>query len=244
MATSVDHAIVLAAGNGDRFHSGIPQSKLVTSVAGTPLLIRTLTSAWQAGITHAHLVLGFDADRVRALAIGGAPDGLSLHFHLNHNWHQENGISVLAARAGVADRPFALLMGDHIFEAGALESLMRLPRLAGEALIGVDHLTSDPEIVLEATKVRMRDGLVTAIGKSVHPFDALDTGLFVCDESLFAALDTACAAGDTTLSGGMARLAAGGLVRGIDLGPARWCDIDTLADLTIAEALIDPVHVS
>jgi choline kinase len=233
-------AIVLAAGNGDRFQNGSARSKLVTPVAGIPLLVRTMISARAAGITEAHVVLGYDAERVRALAMSQAPGGLTLHFHFNRDWHQENGRSALQPRAPVQGRPFAVLMGDHIFEPRALEWLARTPRRRGEALVGIDRHTTDPAIVAEATKVRTDGDRVTAIGKTIDPFDGLDTGLFVCDESLFDALADACAAGDTTLSGGIARLAAQELVRGVDVGFARWCDIDTLGDLAMAEALANP----
>jgi choline kinase len=241
MSEPLRHAIVLAAGNGDRFHSGSRHSKLVTPVAGTPLLIRTLTSAREAGVTDAHIVLGYDADHVRAVAVSQAPVGLSLHFHLNRQWQEENGRSVLQARAALAGRTFAVLMGDHIFEPRALESLASARRNAGEALVGIDRHTNEPEIVLEATKVRLRGDRVTAIGKTIEPFDGLDTGLFVCDTSLFTAIDDACAAGDTTLSAGVGRLAALGLVRGVDIGLAKWCDIDTIADLTMAEQLTESI---
>jgi 1L-myo-inositol 1-phosphate cytidylyltransferase len=241
MSNYVHDAIVLAAGNGDRFRNGSRHSKLITPIAGTPLLIRTLTSAHHAGITDAHIVLGYDADGVRSLARSQAPAGLRLHFHLNRHWREENGRSVLEARAALANRPFAVLMGDHIFEPRALEAMLRVSRRAGEALVGVDRRTTDPDIVTEATKVSLRSGRVTAIGKALDTFDGLDTGLFVCDASLFTALGESCAAGDTTLSGGVARLAAKGLVRGIDIGLARWCDVDTIADLTMAEELTQPV---
>jgi 1L-myo-inositol 1-phosphate cytidylyltransferase len=235
-------AIVLAAGNGDRFHSASPRSKLLTPVVGVPLLIHTLQNAWKAGISDAHVVLGYDADSVRRLATSGAPDGLDLHFHLNRDWHQENGLSVLAARACFDDQPFALMMGDHIFEPRVLERLLNVRRVPGEALLGIDRRTDDPEIAFEATKVRLRADRVVAIGKALDRYDALDTGLFVCDRMLFSALDASCAAGDSTLSGGIRRLAAQGLVRGVDIGDAQWCDVDTVDDLTLAEELLTPVR--
>jgi choline kinase len=241
----VHDAIVLAAGNGDRFHNESARSKLLTPVVGVPLLIHTLQSAQKAGITDAHIVLGYDADAVRTLATSRAPDGLHLHFHLNRDWHQENGVSVLAARRsfdGADDQPFALMMGDHLFEPRVLERLLNVGRARGEALLGIDRRTDDPEITFEATKVRLRGDRIVAIGKSLDAYDALDTGLFVCDPTLFAALEESCATGDSTLSGGVRRLAAQGLVRGVDIGDARWCDIDTVADLTLAEELLAPVR--
>lgn len=238
----VHRAIVLAAGNGDRFRNGSSHSKLLTPVAGTPLLIRTLTSARRAGITEAHVVLGYDADAVRALALSEAPTDLVLHFHLNHDWHLENGRSVLAARALMdepfAGEPFALMMGDHLFEADVLRVLLHSRLKVDEALLGIDRFTTDFEIVSEATRVRMHDGRITAIGKNLDPFDALDTGLFVCQSSLFDALEASCLDGDSTLSGGVRRLAARGLVRGVEIGSSRWCDIDTKNDLALAEEML------
>ena len=62
--------------------------------------------------------------------------------------------------------------------------------------------------------------------------------MFVCAPALFDALAAAQAAGDTTLSGGIRRLAARGLVHGFDIGDAQWCDIDTLSDLAAAESAL------
>jgi choline kinase len=238
LTSFVRDAVILAAGNGDRFRTESGHSKLLTPVMGTPLLIRTLRSAREAGITRAHVVLGYDAGSVKALAEAAAPADLSLHFHHNPEWHQENGLSVLAARTCFGDRPFALMMGDHIFEARVLRHLLGIRRRRDEALLAIDRQAHDADTAAEATKVRIVDGRVVAIDKTLHPYDALDTGLFVCQPSLFPALDAARADGDSTLSGGIRRLAARGLVRGIDVGDARWCDVDTLADLSVAEGLL------
>jgi choline kinase len=231
----VRDAIVLAAGNGDRFRQDAAKSKLLTPIAGTPLLVRTLVSASRAGITTVHLVLGYDAERVADLAASAAPRDLRIDHHVNLDWQRENGVSVLAARACLHDRPFALLMGDHLFDAAALERLLLSPRGKHETLLCVDRGPTQPELAAEATRVRMSDGRITAIGKGLEPYDALDTGLFVCDPSLFDALDESCAEDDTTLSGGIRKLTARGLVRGVEIGDAAWCDVDTVEDVAHAE---------
>jgi choline kinase len=236
--SSVRDAIVLAAGNGDRFRQNRPRSKLFTPIAGTPLLIRTLASAYRTGITTVHLVLGYDADHVASLAVSGAPPGLHVHLHLNLDWRRENGVSALAARECLRDRPFALLMGDHLFDARALQTLLSSPRGRGETLLCVDRRQARSEAAEEATRVRMRSGRIIAIGKGLEPYDALDTGLFVCDPALFEALDESCSEGDTTLSGGIRKLTARGLVRGVDIGDSRWCDVDTVEDVEQAEHVV------
>lgn len=206
---------------------------------GIPLIARTLDSAAAAGIRRADLVLGYCKDEVRALAERFAPASLALRFHVNERWHEENGLSVLAARGHYDRRRFAVLMGDHLFESASLARLLAEPAGDGESLLGVDARPAPRAVAEEATRVRL-DGerRIVDIGKMIEPYDALDTGLFVCAPPLFRALDESCAAGDTTLSGGIRRLAARRLIRGVDLGDALWCDIDTVADLRAAEDLL------
>lgn len=234
----VREAIVLAAGNGDRFGGG--DSKLIRPVLGVPLLGRTLASAAAAGVSSVDIVLGYQADRVRAVAERAAPPGLALRFHHNQDWHRENGLSVLAARGRFVNRRFALLMGDHLFDAATLERLLRAPAGPDESLLAIDGRRAEPDVAAEATRVRVDPGTgaIVAIGKHLDPYDALDTGLFVCAPQLFDALDAARASDDTTLSGGIRRLAARGLVSGVDIGDGVWRDIDTADDLRTAEALL------
>lgn len=232
----VKDAVVLAAGNGERFHNGSHQSKLLQPILGQPLIIRTLTSAAEAGVTRFEIVVGYEAGAVRAVIERGAPSGVSVHFTHNPDWHLENGVSALAVRDRFVGRRFALLMGDHLFEPAVLAGLLRAE--VAESILAVDLGPARPDVAAEATKVRLAGDRITAIGKDLEPYDALDTGLFVCAPVLFGALDAARAAGDTTLSGGIRRLAADGLMRARDIGDAAWHDIDTMADLETAIALL------
>ena len=238
MMAPVHTALVLAAGNGDRFRNLTRESKLLQSVLGRPLIIRTLETARDAGISAFEIVLGYHADRVRAAIERQAPPDVALHFTHNPDWHLENGVSVLAARGRLRSR-FALLMGDHLFEARVLRQLLLASVDARASLLAVDSRPAAPEIAAEATKVRLRGSRIIAIGKTLTTYDALDTGLFVCAPSLFDALEAARAQGDTTLSGGIRILAARGLMRSFDIGDATWCDIDTIEDLHSAELLLD-----
>jgi choline kinase len=231
-------ALVLAAGNGDRFRTASRQSKLLQPILGEPIILRTLSAARDAGITRVEVVLGYEADSLRAVIEDRVPIGLHVHFSYNFEWHLENGVSVLTARSRLADRRFALLMGDHLFEPAVLARLLSEPVVADESLLAVDSRPARPEVAAEATKVRLSGDRIVAIGKALQEYDALDTGLFVCAPSLFAAIDRSRAAGDTTLSGGIRELAGQGLMRGIDIGDADWYDIDTLADLQHAESLL------
>ncbi len=240
----VRDALILAAGNGDRFLNGTKHSKLLQPVLGEPLIVRTLKTARDAGITRVEVVVGYEAGAVRDMVERHAPAGVAAHFTFNPEWQLENGVSVLAARGRLGDRRFALLMGDHLFEAPVLARLLDMPASGRESMLAVDSRSVGSEAAFEATKVRL-DGhsRILAIGKDLTQYDALDTGVFVCAPAIFAALEASCAEGDTTLSGGIRRLAASGLMRAVDIGGAAWCDIDTLADLRTAEIMLgEPEH--
>lgn len=234
----VSRAVILAAGNGDRFHNPTHDSKLLQPLLGQPILLRTLDAAYDAGIRSATVVLGYQADRVRALAEAGKPRGLEVSFAINPEWRLENGVSALAARSSVGSNRFALLMGDHVFEPPVLQRMLRLDVADGESLLAIDARPVPREVADEATKVRREGSRIVAIGKDLAEYDALDTGVFVFSPVLFDALERSRALGDTTLSGGVRLLAARGLMRGVEIGDATWCDIDTLSDLAAAESAL------
>jgi choline kinase len=234
----VRRAVILAAGNGDRFHTPAHDSKLLQPLLGQPILLRTITAAHEAGVEHITLVLGYQAARVRALAERAAMPGLSFSFLVNPHWHLENGVSALTARAEMRDGHFALLMGDHVFDPDVLARMLRHPLEADESLLAVDATPVPPAVADEATKVRRIGTRIVAIGKDLTDYDALDTGVFVCAPVLFDALEQSQAGGDTTLSGGIRRLAKAGLMHAFEIDGARWCDIDTVADLAAAESAL------
>lgn len=240
----VSDAIVLAAGNGDRFQNTTRQSKLLQPLLGQPLILRTLGTAAEAGIASFEIVLGYQADAVRTAIEPHLPPGTTAHFTYNPEWHLENGVSALAVRHRLSDRRFALLMGDHLFEAAVLARLRGAAIGPDESLLAIDARAAPAAIAAEATKVRLEGDRIVAIGKNLDVYDALDTGLFICAPSLFGALDTARRAGDTTLSAGIRQLAARRLMRGADVGNASWFDIDTVEDLQAAEGVLTPLPES
>jgi choline kinase len=243
VSVGISRAVVLAAGNGDRFNNGRKSSKLLHPVLGETLIHRTLSSACAAGITAVTIVLGYQAEQIRQAVLAATPAGLQISYAYNPDWHLENGTSVLAARRFQSASRFALLMGDHLFEPASLQRLLNTPIDYDNLLLAVDRHPSADVAAYEATKVRLRDGWITEIGKSLDPYDALDTGMFVCGESVFDALAQAAAAGDTTLTGGVRILAARGLARARDITGAYWQDVDTIDDLHAAEAaLVTGLH--
>ena len=121
------------------------------------------------------VIVGYQAGAVERPAAAATPPGVTLRFHRNDRWHEENGISALVARPHIGGERFALLMGDHIFHWRVLQHLVGRPVHGNESLLAIDRSTTSSVQVAEATKVRLHGDRITAIGKDLNPFDAIDT---------------------------------------------------------------------
>lgn len=56
---AVRRAVILAAGNGDRFRTPTGESKLLQPLLGQPILLRTIEAAREAGVRAITVVLGY-----------------------------------------------------------------------------------------------------------------------------------------------------------------------------------------
>jgi choline kinase len=235
--TAISEAVILIAGQGSRLRGADSNFlKPFVAVLGRPLLSYILDAVSYAGVNSICFVVGYENERVIAQAKQLIPSHITASFVVNRDWQKQNGISLLAA-AGHVSAPFLLTMGDHVFEDSIIDCLLENfePGLLNIAIDRKLHSIVDLD---DAMKVQTRGNKVTGIGKNLRSYDAIDTGLFVCPPEIFAYLEQAKAnnAGrDCSLANGMELMAADGKVRGIDIGSARWHDIDTRRVLEHAE---------
>lgn len=232
----IAQTVILAAGSGSRLASarGDVPKPLVT-VAGVPLLAHALAHARASGCTEAVVVIGFDGDRVRAAVERMAPD-LYVRFMSSPDHAAPNGVSLLAAEP-VAAPVFFLQMVDHLFGDVALPKLVAAPMNGEAGRVLVDRAPVDVDLA-DATRVRLDGPRVTAIGKGVDPWDAIDAGCFVLTSAVFDALRAVPRRAAQTVSAGMRQLVARGLLHAVDVDGTAWVDVDTPADRAIAERLI------
>jgi 1L-myo-inositol 1-phosphate cytidylyltransferase len=233
----VTQTVILAAGNGSRLareSAGIP--KPLMTVGGIPLLAHALSHARASGCLEAIIVVGHERERV-ANAARSMSSGLALRFVETPDPSAPNGVSLLAAAPLAAPR-FFLQMVDHLFAEVALPKLTRVA-LAGDegGRVLVDRAPGDIDLE-DATKVRLDGERVVAIGKCIEPWDVVDAGCFVLTGAIFEALSEAPATEPRTVSSGMRRLAALGLLGAVDVDGIEWVDVDTPADRESAERLL------
>lgn len=228
---TVSRALILAAGMGSRLKSRIP--KPLTRVLGVSLLGRTLFSLQKAGVTNAYVVVGYEAELVRAGIDKITRLGLTVHWIHNPQWEEPNGVSVLAGEAAL-DGPFFLTMTDHLFHPDVV-TLLERNEARGGINLAVDYDIDSVTDLHDATKVQVSEGRIVAIGKKLPEYNAIDTGIFLASPALFDAIREARAEGNASLSAGVQKLAAVGLARVTDIGDHMWHDVDTPDDLVEAE---------
>ncbi len=114
MALTVDRAVLLAAGRGQRLAPHTDHlPKPLLHLGGRPLLEYALCSLRAAGIGKVLLVIGYLGNQIRA----HFGDGRSLDLHIEYIEQKDGvgtGAAALLAEGFVGDRPFFLGWGDII----------------------------------------------------------------------------------------------------------------------------------
>jgi choline kinase len=233
---AVTQTVILAAGHGSRLAStrgNVP--KPLMTVGGIPLVARALTHARAAGCTEALIVIGHEGARVKH-AIESLEHPLPVRFVATPDPSLPNGVSLLASEPMVGPR-FFLQMVDHLFAGIALRKLIATPLQAAEGgRVLVDRAPVNLDLD-DATKVQLTGTRVSAIGKGIEPWDAIDAGCFLLTHAIFEALRRAPVDEPRSVSSGMRQLVAQGLLTAVDVDGTAWMDVDTPADREAAERM-------
>lgn len=228
-------AVIVCAGAGNRlrqFNTGVP--KPLTKLLGLTLVERAILSCREVGITNFLAVVGYQKEAVIPhLKWLANQHRVSIQIVENPSWRLGNGTSVLACEPHCKD-PFLLLMCDHLFDPAILERLMEREGGSDACWLAVDLEVKKGLSIEDATKVRIENERIAAIGKEISPFNGVDTGLFLCRPVIFDALRAAQREGDFSLSGGVQKLIDNQKMRWLPANGLFWQDVDTVEDLNRA----------
>lgn len=233
-------AVILAAGTGSRLRDGdtdIP--KPLTLLLGLTLIERVILSCREVGVTDFLVVVGYQKERLipHLEYLQGRYENISIQVVENPSWELGNGTSVLVCEPYLSG-PFLLLMCDHVFDPLILRRLVATEDGSGGCWLAVDSTIRVDLDMRDATKVRIENGRMIAIGKEISPFNGIDTGLFLCYPIIFDALRAAQAEGDFSLSGGVQKLIEAHKMEWVPTDGLFWYDVDTPEALTRARSLL------
>lgn len=226
--------VILAAGNGHRLvtpEMAIP--KPLCLVGHTTLLDHVLETFTSCGFRRFVIVTGYMANAIED-HVRSSSCRADIELAHNPDFDKDNGLSVLASAPHVGES-FVLTMADHLFDPLMIRRLVDATPEPSEIVLAVDHKPDQVFDLDEATKAQVAGDRVVRVGKSLAPFDAVDTGLFYAGRPLMDALKRCRQDGKTKLADGVNLLAQEGRVRAVDIGAARWVDVDTPQAMAEAE---------
>ena len=221
-------ALILAAGLGSRLQPQTKTPKPLTKVLGLTLAERVVCTLLDAGIRRFLVTLGFEAETVRAhFSDIARRRGVTIDFIDAADWERGNGASALAAKGRTGEAPFFLVMIDHLFDPAIARALADDPPAPGEMRLAVDRDKDGIFDLDDVTRVKIEDGRIQDIGKTLDDWDAGDTGIMLCTSGLFEGLERAAASNRHGLSDGLGELAGEGRARTVDVTGMSWLDVDT-----------------
>jgi choline kinase len=231
---SITDAVILMAGTGSRLRGSADTiAKPLIPIAGRPLISYAIDSFDKVGVKTVHGVVGPNGDELAAAVAPLLPAHMRFHPISNPNWRKQNGVSLLTASERVTT-PFFLAMGDHLFESSILDRLIAHADLT-RLNLAIDRKIDSIFDLGDAMKVRTQGNVITAIGKELESYNAIDTGIFLCPAIMFTYLHRALKEDDCSLADGVRLMAADGKALAIDIGDAWWQDVDTPEMLARAE---------
>jgi choline kinase len=227
-------AVILMAGSGSRLRgSAETMAKPLIPIGGRPLISYAIDSFDKAGITTIHAIVGPNGEELAAAVAPLVPSHMEFNAISNHNWRKQNGVSLLTA-AGQVRAPFLLAMGDHLFQPSIVDRLIAAAHPA-RLNLAIDKKIGAIFDLDDAMKVRVEANRIVAIGKKLEEFNAIDTGIFICPESIFESLRRVMKDDDCALADGVRLMAEEGNALAVDIGEAWWQDVDTPEMLARAE---------
>lgn len=226
--TKVEHAVILAAGNGERFQEkGVKLPKVLLKVGGLRLLERAVLALNQVGIKHFYIVVGAYRDQIVDIMSNiDRLKAIDINFVTCENYNEGNGVS-FGAGAKQVNAPFLLSMSDHIFSLDSLKNFVKdveanaqLPALACDANLAEVFDMDD------ATKVVSKNNKIHKIGKELPSYDLVDMGLFYFPKGYGPKIANKVEAGAKSVSDIIGQLIAEKGVRTAVVPEALWQDVD------------------
>jgi choline kinase len=231
-------ALILAAGNGSRLAACSGESpKPLVPLHGKPLLQHVMSGCLEAGIERFVIVVGYRGHMIQEWYKNRPLKGVDVTWIENPEYRKANGVSVLRAK-DLIHEPFLLLMADHIFEPATARALLRQPLGEHDVILAVDRKIDRVFDLDDATKVTLEGNRIVDIGKNLDHYNALDTGMFLCQPALFSCLESAMTHGNCSLSDGLRVMSRYRTFKAFDIGEACWQDVDTPAALDYARDAI------
>ncbi|MDL0125118.1 sugar phosphate nucleotidyltransferase [Halobacterium salinarum] len=222
-------AVVLAAGKGRRLWPLTEnRPKPMIPVANRPILEHVVDALEDAGVEEVVLVVGSNRERVQS------------HFGNGQDWELEisyvvqaqqlgTGHALLQAEAQIGDA-FVALNGDRIIDPDIIKRVWERHEETGDPVMSVTRVDEPSHYGV----VELQGELVTRIEEKPHPelttSDFINTGVFVFDPDIFAAIRQTDSRGEQALTDTLSVLGEEQRLRAVQY-QGMWLDVSEPWDL-------------
>jgi choline kinase len=156
--------VILAAGRGSRLNGTAgDKPKCLVRAGGLTLLDRQIRALGRAGVDDVVVVVGCQADRVRQSC------GAGVRYVDNFRFAETNSLYSLWTARALLSEGFVVLNCDVLFHPLLLDELLATHH---DAALLIDYRGDGPAYGDEEMKVKVRDGLVVDMSKTLDPDDA------------------------------------------------------------------------
>ena len=209
-------------------------SKLLMPLLGLTLLERAILTAREGGIEECLIVTGPQGEKLEEAIGSGERYRVTIKFIPDRERQKGNGVSLLAARKALGEKPFLLIMADVLFDVRILQRL-RYEWSGSESLLCIDRNIQGPSDLHRTIKVRLSGKEVLDIGNDLQEYQALACGIFLLSPSIFGALEEGEQGGDSPLLEAIQRLAKQGVLGYCDMTGEFWHSLESPEQFKMAE---------
>jgi NDP-sugar pyrophosphorylase family protein len=246
MPDTPNHAIILAAGLGSRLRPLTDtRPKPLVEVHGTPILHNALSNLASLGVAETTIVVGYRKDDIKR-SCGRSFDGMRISYVESAEFERTgSAYSLWLARETLLDGDLFLLEGDVFFE---LSALARLLDHEGDvaALDVFDEMMSGSAVTLaedgHVREFRMNQSIADLSAEPLYKtINLFRFSKHTLREHLVPRLDHLFASGGSKayVEQVLASLIADRelTIKGVLCDDLRWFEIDSTADLCVAERI-------
>jgi len=235
---NIKAAVILAAGKGSRISDTTNYvSKPLLKLYDMPLIERSIFNLnHKLNVKKFYIVTGYKHDAVRDF-LEELKNKINVEINIvfANEWEKGNGASFLSISNIIKEDYFYAVMCDHLFNDGFFETIVEKNIENNKSYLAISKTLSQFNELNDATKVKIKNGNISHIGKSINEIDGFDTGFFVINSQIFKHIDNMSDEKNISLSRLMQKIADNNHLCCIEVPAQSWMDIDTKEDLEKAK---------
>ena len=235
---NIKAAVILAAGKGSRIsNTDNYVSKPLLKLYDMTLIERSIFNLnHKLNVKKFYIVTGYKHDTMHDF-LEGLKNKINVEINIvfANEWEKGNGASFLSISNIVKEDYVYVVMSDHLFNDSFFKTIAEKSIENNKCYLAISKTLSQFNEFNDATKIKIKNGNISHIGKSINAIDGFDTGFFVIASKTLEHIGSMSDEKNISLSRVMQKIADNNHLCCIEVPALSWLDIDTKEDLEKAK---------